>query len=84
MQLESKKLLYDVQTAVEKVFRFVTGKTFHNYADDDLLRSGVERQFEIMGEALNKLSKLDPELVQKITDYQRIIAFRNILIHGYA
>lgn len=55
MRLEAKKLLYDIQLASEKVSKFVSGKSFANYESDDLLRSGVERQFEIMGEALNQL-----------------------------
>lgn len=37
-----------------------------------------------MGEALNQLSKIDTEIVSKITDYKKVIAFRNLLIHGYA
>jgi uncharacterized protein with HEPN domain len=47
-------------------------------------RRGVERQFEIVGEALSQLSKLDPALAKRVSDYQKIISFRNILIHGYA
>ncbi|TDD85570.1 DUF86 domain-containing protein [Saccharopolyspora karakumensis] len=38
----------------------------------------------MIGEALNQLSKADRELAEKIPDLPRIVAFRNILIHGYA
>lgn len=44
----------------------------------------MERQFEIIGEALNQLSKADPGLAAQVPDLPRIVAFRNILIHGYA
>ena len=44
----------------------------------------MERQFEIIGEALNQLSKLDADLAAGIPDLRRIVAFGSILIHGYA
>jgi uncharacterized protein with HEPN domain len=84
MPPDRRKYLWDALTAAELIFQFSTGKTFENYQADALLRSGVERQFEIVGEALNQLSRLDPELAAGIPDLPRIVAFRNILIHGYA
>ena len=48
------------------------------------MHSAVERKFEIVGEALNQLSKRDPEIAARIPDLRAIIGFRNVLIHGYA
>jgi uncharacterized protein with HEPN domain len=70
--------------ACELIESFVAGKSFDDYAADALLRSGVERQFEILGEALSRLLQIAPELSNRISDTRRIISFRNRLIHGYA
>lgn len=78
------RLLYDIIRAAEKIERFASGKTLSQYLADELLRSGVERQFEIIGEALSQLAKAAPGVVEQIREHQRIIAFRNVLIHGYA
>ncbi|WP_290650862.1 HepT-like ribonuclease domain-containing protein [Aquisalimonas sp.] len=84
MRRDPKKYLYDVSVAADRVQRFLAGKSFPDYDVDELLRAGVERQFEIMGEALNQLSQVAPEIAAKIPEYRRIVAFRNILIHAYA
>jgi uncharacterized protein with HEPN domain len=64
--------------------QFIAGKTFPLYKADAMLCSAVERQFEIIGEALNQALRLDPGLATRISDTGRIIAFRNRLIHAYA
>jgi uncharacterized protein with HEPN domain len=84
MRIESKKYLYDIVQAAKLALEFVEGKTFANYGADPMLRSAVERQLEIVGEALAQLARTDPATASQIGEYQRIIAFRNILIHGYA
>jgi len=81
---EVDKYLWDSDTAAERIARFTAGRTFDDYVADDLLRSAVERQFEIIGEAFAGLRRTDPLLAERIPDLPRIIAFRNVLIHAYA
>jgi len=83
MRLEVKKLLEDMRRAAELISEFVAGKALADYATDSMLRPAVERQFEIIGEALNRLSKTESSVADQITGAPRIIAFRDILIHGY-
>ena len=83
MTNEARKRLLDVVNACEAIAEFVAGKDFSTYENDRLLRSGVERQFEIIGEALNKAGAAEPSLVTQIPEFHRIIRLRNRLIHGY-
>lgn len=83
MKLEAKKVLEDIRQSAVKIMEFTEGKTIDDYESDALLRSGVERQCEIIGKALNRLKRIDQDLTEGISFSRRIINFRNILIHGY-
>ena len=78
-----EKLLADILAAAAAIERFSHGKSRHDYGRDLMLRSAVERQFEILGEAIRRLYALDPTMTAKISEHRRIIAFRNIIAHGY-
>jgi uncharacterized protein with HEPN domain len=84
MERDPRAFLWDVQQAVVAIQEFTHGMDSTSYADSALVRSAVERQFEIIGEALNRLSKAAPDLAQEVPNLREIIGFRNILIHGYA
>ena len=56
---------------------------FKPFQNNAVTQRTVERDFEIIGEALNRIKYIDNELLEKISEYRRIIGFRNILIHGY-
>jgi uncharacterized protein with HEPN domain len=83
MTNEARKRLRDVVSACEAIAEFVAGKDFSSYESDRLLRSAVERLFEIVGEALNKAGSAETSVARQIPDFHRIIGLRNRLIHGY-
>ena len=83
MRLESRALLWDMHRAAGFISSFTRARSEQDFLSDAMLRSAVERQFEIIGEALNRLKQIDPATAERITDHRQIIGFRNILIHGY-
>jgi uncharacterized protein with HEPN domain len=80
---ELLKHLYDIREAASAIFRFIRGKTFDDYEHDELLRSGIERKFEMIGEALNRIRGDEPTILDKMREHRNIVSFRNILAHGY-
>src|SRR4051812_34584171 len=84
MRPECRKLLVDTRTAAEKIAAITGPRSLADYISDQQLQWAVERGFEIVGEALSQLAKIDPDQAAQITDYRKIISFRNVLIHGYS
>ncbi len=84
MGRDPRAFLWDVRTAADAIAEFTRDRTLDRYLADLMLRSAVERQFEIIGEALAQLARLEPGLAQQIPELPQIVAFRNLLIHGYA
>lgn len=76
--------LFDISEACDRIEEFTRGASFDDYQRTVLIRSAVERQFEIIGEALSQVLRYHPTLADQINDAGRIIAFRNQLAHGYA
>jgi uncharacterized protein with HEPN domain len=83
MVRDPRAYLWDVQQAAEAINEFIQGLDVAGYIANPLVRAAVERQFEIIGEALNRLSKVDPDLARRVPDLPEIVSFRNVLIHGY-
>ena len=82
--MAAEKFLWDAKTAADRIARFTVGRSLDDYLADDMLRAVVERQFEIIDEALSAVRRVEPALADRIPELARIIAFRNILVHGYA
>lgn len=83
MQAETAKRLHDAITACASVATFVVGADLNRYQDDDLLRSAVERKFEVLGEALRQAIRGDETLPSRIPYIQNIIGIANRISHGY-
>jgi len=83
MKDEIRKHLIDILHAAEEIETFVNGMNFTAYKNSQITQRAVERNFEIIGEALNRIRKFNEEFLEKISEHYRIIGFRNILIHGY-
>jgi uncharacterized protein with HEPN domain len=82
MQHDILKYLYDIQESIDSITEFLGDtRDFKVYQSNKLLRRGIERELEIIGEATNRILKIEPEIA--ISDSRRIVDLRNWVIHGY-
>lgn len=82
MDNEIKKYLFDIQESIDSIQKYLGDKRdFKVYMTDKMLRRAVEREFEIIGEAMSRIEKLDSTI--EISSKRQIISMRNRVIHGY-
>ena len=83
MRHDVRKLCFDILQAIEEIKTFTVGLDFEGYQQNRLIRLAVERDYEIIGEALKRMELRFGEDFASITDGRKIIDFRNLLAHGY-
>jgi len=83
MNDEIRKNLIDILQTGEEIQCFTRDMDFKAYQNSTITQRAVERNFEIIGEALNRIKRIDDKFLAKVSGHNRIIGFRNILIHGY-
>lgn len=83
MNDEIRKNLIDIIQAAEEIQNFTQGLDLKAYQRRTVIQRAVERDFEIVGEALSRIKKIDDAFLESVSEHHRIIGFRNILIHGY-
>jgi uncharacterized protein with HEPN domain len=82
MQHSVEMYLLDIQNSIDSINEYLgTERNFNTYESNKLLRLAVERELEIIGEAVNRILKVDPEI--DISDSRRIVNLRNLVIHTY-
>ena len=78
---KTRKYLFDILEAVNSIENYILNVDFIQYQKNKMVRRAVEREFEIIGEAMNAMLKADSSI--RITSAERIIGMRNRVIHGY-
>ena len=82
MERETKTWLQDIDRSIKEIYEFLPEKRdFYKFQSDLKTRKAVERNLEIIGEALNRILKSNPDI--KISDSRKIVDTRNRIVHGY-
>lgn len=75
--------LWDVQDSGRAVLELTAGKSYEDYLSDRTLRWATERQLGIVGGALNQLSRIAPDVAERIPRLAQVVSLRNVIVHGY-
>jgi len=83
MTRDPEKFLFDMLDACRFLIEATAGASVQRYLSDRMFRGAVERELQIIGEAMLQLQRLAPELAGNFTEHDRVIGFRHVLVHGY-
>jgi uncharacterized protein with HEPN domain len=84
MERDPEAFLMDIVDAADAIYKATGAIELDDYRENRMIRSSVEREFTIIGEALTYLSRLDKGIFERIPDAPRIISFRNkLLVWGF-
>lgn len=83
MTRDREKFLFDIADSARFVLSMATGETADRYVQDRVFRGSMERELQIIGEAMLQLRTVDPKAAATFSEYERIIGFRHVLVHGY-
>ncbi|MCH8547118.1 MAG: DUF86 domain-containing protein [Cryomorphaceae bacterium] len=83
MQLKLLKYILDIESVIEEIeaIKRKTKNDFNNFSNDIILQRAIERDLEIIGEAIRKIVEINPNT--QITSAKNIIGLRNIISHAY-
>jgi uncharacterized protein with HEPN domain len=82
MQHNVKMFLLDISNSIDSIFEYLgNNKDFKTYESNKILRRAIERELEIIGEAVNRILSIDPDI--DISNSRRIVNLRNWVIHAY-
>ncbi len=84
MPHDPERYVYDILSSCEFLLEFTGGRTVEDYTRDRGFRSAVERELQMIGEAVLQLDRVAPALAVRISEHRNIIGFRHVLVHGYA
>ena len=83
MRPESAAAIYSMDLAAERIMVATAGRNLQEFAEDWYFQSAVERQFEVLGEAMVRVRTLERAVFDRIPDAPKVVGLRNIIIHGY-
>ena len=83
MKPDAVQLVASVAEAATLIVRWADGKTVEDYVADPYMRSAIERQFIVIGEAVNQLHAVEPSIAARVSDFRNLIGFRNVLVHEF-